>query len=177
MDLAELGAFLFQPRPDDLLRIEGRDWYDSASDDPHFARFKACQPTLVDENWQAWLNRIADTTAAGMVWRRVHALISGQPLNDYLLFEFGEQYTRNAAAGEQIRILEVPADTPPPPDFFVADHGERVAISTYDAAAKFVRSDVAGRDASYWADVAADLWEQATPFEQWWANYQHRKAA
>ena len=176
MDLKELGAFLFQPDLRDLLRVEARDWYDSASDDPHFARFRTGQPTKVDEGWQAWLDKIATDTANGMTWRRVHVIARGIPLNDYLAFEFGEQYTRNAAAGEEIRILEVPADSLRLySDVFVAD-GYRVAISTYDDTGKFLYADDATARRSQ-ASAAECTWTYAAPFEEWWANYQHRKAA
>lgn len=176
MDIKELGEYLFQPGLRDLLRIETLDWYDSAADDPHFARFRSGQPAQVDEKWQAWLDKIAADTAAGMTWRRVHVIAEGRALTEYLAFEFGEQYTRNTAAGELIRIVEVPPEhLPRYQDMFVAA-GERVAISRYDADGRFQAADAAGRDAGYWVDAAQDLWRIGTPFQQWWANYQ-RKAA
>lgn len=177
MDLKEMGAYLMTPTPRDLLRVEALDWYDSAADDPHFKRWTEGKATQVDEGWQGWLDGIAAATADGGTRRRVHVIAEGQPLNGYLQFEFGEQYVRNAGAGEQIRILEVGAAQLAGreyTDFWVAD--ERVAIMKYGKGGRFVRAEAAGRDAGYWALHAAHLWAEATPFEQWWASYQ-RKAA
>jgi hypothetical protein len=178
MDLREMGAYLSTPAPRDLLRVEARDWYDSAADDPHFTRWTEGEPTQVDEGWQAWLDKIAADTAAGMTWRRVHVIAAGQPLNGYLSFEFGEQYTRNANAGEQIRILEVPTHQivgREYTDLYVAD-GERIALMTYDEGGKFVRAEAAGH-AGYWTLHAEHLWAEAAPFSVWWSMYQQRKAA
>lgn len=48
-----------------------------------------------------WLRRVADTTAAGVRWRRVHVL--SRPLTDYLRFEM-VSYKANVDAGEEVRI-------------------------------------------------------------------------
>lgn len=179
MDLKELSGYLFQPGLRDLLRVESLAWYDSAADDPHFARFTAGEPPQIDEAWRGWLDRIASDRADGMVRRRVHVIASDAPLTDYLRFELGVQYPLNAAAGERIRILEVGQAQllgREYRDFWVAD--DRVAIMEYDRDGKFRRADPAGRDASYWALHAAHLWAEAAPFEEWWADYQqHRKVA
>ncbi len=178
MDLKELGAYLFEPKPRDLLRVETLAWYESAADVEHFRRYLDGKPANVDEGWQGWLDKLAADTASGMAWRRVHVIAAGEPLNDYLEFEFREQYTRNSQAGEQIRILEVPPHAIAGReyhDFYVAD-GERVAEMYYDAGGKFLRAETVGRDAGYWTLHAEHLWAEATPFDQWWARYL-RKAA
>ncbi|MGH3930353.1 MAG: DUF6879 family protein [Pseudonocardiaceae bacterium] len=50
-----------------------------------------------------WLRRVADTTAAGKHWQRVHVL--SQPLTDYLRFEL-VGYQANAEAGEHVRLAD-----------------------------------------------------------------------
>jgi hypothetical protein len=176
MDLKEMGAYLTTPTPRDILRIEARNWYESAADVEHFARFLNGEPAQVDAGWQGWLNKLAADKAAGTTWRRVHVIAMDCWLTDYLKFEFGEQYTRNAEAGEQIRILEVLSrDLVKYRDFYVAD-GERVALMEYDAGGKFVQADQIRILPGEWALHAEHLWAEAVPFEQWWASYQ-RKAA
>lgn len=50
-----------------------------------------------------WLRRVADTTAVGKQWRRVHVL--RRPLTDYLRFEM-LGYEANVDAGEDVRIAD-----------------------------------------------------------------------
>jgi hypothetical protein len=50
-----------------------------------------------------WLRLVADSTAAGRQWRRVHVV--SRPLTEYLRFEL-LGYVENAAAGEDIRIAD-----------------------------------------------------------------------
>lgn len=50
-----------------------------------------------------WLRRVADTTAAGGRWRRVHVV--SRPLTDYLRFEM-VGYEANVDAGEDVRIAD-----------------------------------------------------------------------
>lgn len=50
-----------------------------------------------------WLRRIAGTTAAGKMWRRVHVV--QHPLSEYLRYET-VGYVESAAAGEEIGIAD-----------------------------------------------------------------------
>src|SRR6266581_5523817 len=51
----------------------------------------------------AWLRNVADKTAIGCTWRRVHVV--DRPLSEYLRFEF-IGYEENIAAGEDVRIAD-----------------------------------------------------------------------
>jgi hypothetical protein len=70
-----------------------------------FAAFLASGP-LPERSTQTvpWLRRVADTTAAGVRWLRVHVL--NRPLTDYLRFEM-VGYEANVDAGEEVRIADV----------------------------------------------------------------------
>ncbi|MGH3932760.1 MAG: DUF6879 family protein [Pseudonocardiaceae bacterium] len=76
-------------------------------EDEEFALFLAGQP-LPERSTRTvpWLRRVAETTAAGKRWRRVHVL--RQPLTDYLRFEL-IGYQANVEAGEDIRIADLGA--------------------------------------------------------------------
>ncbi|MGH3870469.1 MAG: DUF6879 family protein [Pseudonocardiaceae bacterium] len=69
-----------------------------------FAIFLAKEP-LPERSTRTvpWLKRVADTTAAGAQWRRVHVL--SRPLTDYLRFEM-VGYEANVDAGEDVRIAD-----------------------------------------------------------------------
>jgi hypothetical protein len=73
-------------------------------EDEEFAVFLAGKP-LPERSARTvpWLKRVADTTAAGSRWRRVHVL--SRPLTDYLRFEM-VGYEANLDAGEDIRIAD-----------------------------------------------------------------------
>jgi hypothetical protein len=86
-----------------------------------------------------WLRLIADSTAAGRHWRRVHVV--SRPLTEYLRFEL-LGYQENAAAGEDIWIAD--QDTHPAlvsltEDFWLFD------ADTDQAVAVFLRYDQDGR--------------------------------
>jgi hypothetical protein len=69
-----------------------------------FALFLAGEP-LPERSTRTvpWLRRVADTTATGARWRRVHVL--SRPLTDYLRFEI-VGYKANVDAGEDVRIAD-----------------------------------------------------------------------
>jgi hypothetical protein len=73
-------------------------------EDEEFAVFLAGEP-LPERSTRTvlWLRRVADTTAAGARWWRVHAL--SRPLTDYLRFEM-VGYEANVDAGEDVRIAD-----------------------------------------------------------------------
>ena len=177
MDLKELGAYLRNPTPDDRLRVETRDWYKSAADDPHFQRWLNDGTVEVDEAWQAWLDSIAANTETTEI-RRVRVIPRG-PLNKYLEFELLVQFPLNIQHGEQIRVLTSDGQWPERArlsDFFVIDGGERVAVSFYDDQGKFIEAQVADLPEE-WAKEAQALWGEAVDYGVWRAEYDQRHAA
>ncbi len=86
-----------------------------------------------------WLRQIADTTAAGRHWQRVHVV--GQPISDYLRFELLTD-SENVAAGEEVRVAD--RDAHPEiaacsTDFWLLDG------DTDHAVALLMRYDIEGR--------------------------------
>lgn len=76
--------------------------YSDETEDAELALFLAGKP-LPERSARTdpWLRRVADTTAAGRRWQRVHVV--GHPLTDYLRFEL-VGYEANAELGEDVRI-------------------------------------------------------------------------
>lgn len=72
------------------------------AEDAELALFLAGKP-LPERSTRTdpWLRRVADTTAAGKRWQRVHVV--SHPLTDYLRFEL-VGYEANAEIGEDVRI-------------------------------------------------------------------------
>lgn len=166
MDLKELGAWLFQPGIRDIHRIETLDGYVSTGDEPHYTRWRQGLPVEVNEAWDAWLTKIAHDADNGVTRRRVHVMT--EPLTPHNLFECGEQYTRNGAAGEQIRAMTAdPTVRARMQDFWVLDH-QQVAVMEYDEAGRF-QSAWTPQDPQPWVSLGWALWTAAEPFDSWWA--------
>ncbi|MGQ0773687.1 MAG: DUF6879 family protein [Pseudonocardiales bacterium] len=73
-------------------------------EDEEYALFLAGEP-LPERSPRTvpWLRRVADTTAAGQRWRRVHVV--SQPLTNYLRFEL-VGYEANVEAGEDVHLAD-----------------------------------------------------------------------
>jgi hypothetical protein len=85
-------------------RLETLPRYSDEQEDAELALFLAGKP-LPERSTRTdpWLKRVADTTAAGKRWQRVHVV--GHPLTDYLRFEL-VGYEDNVAAGEDVRLAD-----------------------------------------------------------------------
>lgn len=171
MDLQELAAWLFTPGARDIFRFEMLPGYISGGDEPHYTRWCQGLPVEADDNWSSWLDRIATDAAAGIVRRRVHWMT--EPLSDHNLFECAEQYTRNGAAGEQIRCRTVSAGRLARMteggvrDFWMRDRTD-IAVMEYDAAGRFQSAWIPS-DPHPWLVDAEDMWNESEPFTSWWA--------
>jgi hypothetical protein len=92
-----------------------------------------------------WLRRVADTTAAGKRWSRVHVV--DHPLTEYLRFELAT-YRESAEAGEVIRIADREASPELATltrDFWLFDaETDRpfAALMTYDHEGQYVGAEV-----------------------------------
>jgi hypothetical protein len=88
-----------------------------------------------------WLRRIAETTATGVEWSRVHLV--RKPLTDYLGYEF-VSYRESALAGQDTRLVDLhlhPELAMLHEDFWLLDGDEPGAIAVlmrYDPAGRFL---------------------------------------
>ena len=89
-------------------RLETLRQYAVPAEDERIAAFREHRP-LPERSVRTspWLRRIADTTAAGKRWSRVHVV--DEPLSEYVRFEM-VTYRESAQAGEEIRIADRRAD-------------------------------------------------------------------
>jgi hypothetical protein len=101
MTLEELDA-IFDSFRESAFRLETLPRYRNNEEDAELPLFLAGDP-LPERSTRTdpWLKRIADTTAAGKRWHRVHVV--DRALTDYLRFELWS-YEGNVVAGEDVRL-------------------------------------------------------------------------
>ncbi len=182
LDLQVLGAYLTKRHTRDLFRLETLGHYAAASDDEDFSRYLRGEPAPTAAGKDAWLERLRTDTAAGRRWRRVHVVQS--PLTDYLRYECEWGYTYNAAAGEDVRILDL--STSPAGsdvlgavgDFFLVDDEHAVHMD-YDEAGRFRGAVPVDPSmlATYQA-MATAAWMLGGSFTVWWAEHpEHHRSS
>lgn len=124
--MADLGA-AFQNLTTSWFRLETLQAYDVESEHASFAEFlrtgRLDSPTPDDLEWRSM---ITGHTDAGRTLQRVHVIT--EPLSDYVRYEIAE-YVHNHAAGEDIRLIPVPAGDwpdglPVGTDFWLLDDGQ-----------------------------------------------------
>lgn len=170
MDLKELGTWLFQPGVRDIFRLETLSGYISTGDQPHYDRWRQGLPVEIDDGPGSWLGRIRRDSEEGITRRRVHVM--SEPLAEHNLFECGEQYTRNSAAGEQIRVMTATQqERAGLCDFWMLD-GEQVAVMNYDSEGRFLDACEPTYPKS-WVNLAWALWRASEDFGPWWSARPH----
>jgi hypothetical protein len=89
-------------------RLETLPCYDFTGEEERLAAFRAGRP-LPERSVRTspWLRHIAETTAAGKRWSRIHVV--DHPLSEYMRFEL-VAYGESERAGEKIRIANRAAD-------------------------------------------------------------------
>ncbi len=97
--------------------------------DPNFDRFLAGQISQETDSKRHWVDLVQRRVGQGVCTQRVHVVT--EPWSDYLRFELTWSYPPNAAAGEEVRILTVPAAWDGP-DFWMFDERE-VWLMHYDS--------------------------------------------
>jgi hypothetical protein len=164
----------------DFLRIQTLDYYGMvASDRDHPQRYLAGEPMPEEMRDPPWLETLRTDTAAGKIRRNLHVVRA--PLNDYLRFQFEWGYVRNAAAGMDIRVLDVSAVPAAARLFDVGDfgviEGVHVARLIYSMDRPHPAAVAIGSDASAGYAALAELaWGLGTPFPEWWdAHPQYRR--
>jgi hypothetical protein len=155
-------------------RLETLQRYDVSYEEQTYAAFLAGSPVPPDTAKNAWTAMIAEASAAGKSFRRVHVV--SEPLTDYLRYELGWSYGPNVAAGEDIRILpgQPGALGLPDHDYWLFDSRD-LWVMEYDADGRFLHSEQVNDppaivEHNYWRDKALGL---STPY----ADYTTRAAA
>lgn len=140
-------------------RLETLREYAVPAEDERIAAFRERRP-LPERSARTspWLRRVADTTAAGKRWSRVHVV--DEPLSEYVRFEM-VTYRESAQAGEDIRITDRKADPALDAlqtDFWLFDAETDqpfAAIMRYDHAGHYVGAQVTSDGAAVRACKAA----------------------
>jgi hypothetical protein len=120
----------------------------------------------------SWVSTVRNATVSGRRMYRVHIL--SRPLTDYLRFELGWGYTRNAEAGEEFFILdttEQPNPLPEAPDFWLFDETTPVVMH-YDETCAFTGREVLPeKRAAEFVAYRDTALAHAVPFAEWWARH------
>jgi hypothetical protein len=170
---AQLGEYIDAHLTRSAFRLELLAAYDVASDGDDFDRYQRGEPGPSLDRKQPWLDRLTRERDAGIANQRVHVL--SRPLTPYLRYECEWGYVPNAAAGEDIRIIDV-TEQPAPGglvdhDFWLVDD-EYALRMYYDDQGRFLGArhappDLLGayRHAKRVALAAAE------PFGDWWTSH------
>ncbi|MEU8538519.1 DUF6879 family protein [Streptomyces sp. NPDC048717] len=163
---------LFSSFRREAFRLETLDDYSGSSDPEMIRAFLAGEPQPDHYN-QEWADEVAGNIGAGKRMYRVH--IISRPMTDYLRFELGWGYRKNAKAGEEFFILDI-TDQPNPlegvPDFWMFDESSVVSMS-YGEGGRFLGAEPHS-SATEWV-VHRDLaLSHAVPFADWWGQYGER---
>lgn len=158
-----------------VLRVETLGSYLSDSDRDWLAAYLAGEPKPDIELKRPWLDRLAAAAERGHPWRRLR--IVPRPVPDYVRYACEWSYVDNAAAGEEIRVMDQ-ADWPDRVgdvealgDFYVVD-GHVIAM-VYDLDGRFERADrVDDTMLAFKHHQAAEVaWSgYSAPFEDWWSD-------
>ena len=179
LDLASVGALFESHCTRSAFRMEVMDRYDVVTDGDDVARYLAGEQAPDAAAKGPWLEQLRHDAAAGKRWSRVHVL--QPPLSDYLRYECEWGYVYNAAAGENIKILDLSEQDRPDAlieqEFWILDDA-CVLRMHYDDAGSFLGGEVlpAGELPRYRAARDA-AWAAAEPFDPWWARHpEHHRA-
>jgi hypothetical protein len=173
---AELGEFIDSHFSTTLFRLETLERYDVESDGWDFEAYLAGKPSPVAAGKEAWLEQLRQEAAAGKHSQRLRVV--GDPLSEYIRYECEWGYTYNAAAGEEIRVLDLGqvdwradllADEQ---DFYVIDEHWLVRMH-YDDEGRFLGAQVVDdpEELERALGLVDHLWTEAMPFADWWTAH------
>lgn len=156
-----------------LFRLEVLDRYDVATDGADYDRYLRGEVGPDPARKEPWLETLRREAAEGKYSHRVHVLTS--PLTDYLRYECEWGYAYNAAAGEDIRILDLAEIRRPvglvDEDFWLIDNTHAVRMH-YGPGGTFAGAELVPPDAVPCYRAARDAaWAVAVPFPAWWAEH------
>lgn len=173
LDEKELGDYIDThfARAGRLFRQEARDRYDVSSNGRDFDRYVAGEPGPDMARKGPWMDHIRGEVARGLITCRVHIVRGKLTLHQRFEFEWG--YVYNAAAGEQIRILDL-TEQPRPAlllgeeDFWTIGD-ERALLMHYDSRDRFLGAEIVPRgDVPRYCAARDAAWEAAVPFADYW---------
>ncbi|MFF3554364.1 DUF6879 family protein [Streptomyces tsukubensis] len=160
---------LFSDFRREAFRLETLDDYSGSSDPEMIRAFLAGEPQPDDYN-QEWADEVRGNVDSGKRMYRVHIL--SRPLTDYLRFELGWGYRKNAVAGEEFFILDI-TDRPNPlegvPDFWMFDESSVVSMN-YGESGRFLGAE-SHPDPAEWTAHRDLALSRAVPFAEWWERY------
>ncbi|MFI5616511.1 DUF6879 family protein [Streptomyces sp. NPDC051567] len=156
----------------EAFRLETLDNYNIPSSAEYFRAFLAGEEQPESFKKSSWVTTVRNATESGKRMYRVHVL--SRPLTEYLRYELGWGYHRNAEAGEEFFILDTTGQENPlegVPDFWLYDNAT-VSVMHYDGSAAFTGSEILPEDRASefiaYRDKALSL---AVPFSEWWAEH------
>ena len=160
-----------------LFRLETLDRYEVPIDGSDLSVYLAGGEQPRNPEKLAWQEHLRNEQATG-IWRhRVHLIDTTEGLNGYLRYECEWGYTATTAAGEGVRILDLPAARHPPElievdhDFWMID-GERVVRMHYNADSTFHAGELLPAELTPRYQAARDVaWKMAEEFTSWWAAH------
>lgn len=176
LTLAELSKIASLARSS-LFRLETLDCYEGALDGSELSVYLASGDQPRNPKKLAWQEHLRAERAAG-IWRhRVHLIDTTNGLNGYLRYECEWGYTATTAAGEGVRILDLPVDRRPPAlieidhDFWLFDE-EQVVRMYYNADGTFHGAEQLPAHHTSRYQAARDVaWDMAEEFTSWWAAH------
>ena len=154
-------------------RMETLQAYDVPAEADRISAFREHRPLPErSPRTNPFLRRVADTTAAGKQWSRVHVL--DLPLSEYIRYEM-EGYRESARAGERIWLVRRAASPDLAylrRDFWLFDAGTPHAVAVlmdYDQVGRYLGATVTtDRDVIATCTTARDLaLQHAVPLERY----------
>lgn len=176
LTIAELDKIISAARRS-LFRLETLDRYEVPIDGSDFSVYLAGGEQPHNPDKLAWQEHLRAERAAG-IWRhRVHLIDTMPGLTDYLRYECEWGYTATAAAGEEIRILDLGTERRPRElielnhDFWLIDD-ERVVSMQYNTDATFHSAQLLpAHDTARYRAARKIAWDMAEEFTSWWAEH------
>ncbi len=164
-----------------LFRLEALQVYGGSGEDDALTAFQAGEPIPLSPALLKWTQMLRQQVSSGCVVQRVHVVVS--PLTDYMRFELAS-YAPNVEAGEDVRIIPVPSDSPwpedvPQDDFWLIDsselwsqrydpNGTWLGVELVTEAGQIVKAcrarDAALRQSRPWADYLQDNHPEITSY-------------
>ncbi|MCD0450509.1 hypothetical protein LO762_15115 [Actinocorallia sp. API 0066] len=158
-------------------RLESLQHYDVSYEKAEFELFLSGRTRGLFPGIDAWIDgTVKPAHAAGKRLYRVHVV--EEPLSDYVRFECGWAYRHTVAAGEEIRLIPVPAgewpEGLPHRDYWLFDSSALIVMHYRDdgafEAAERVEDPERIVEANHWRDLAV---HRSIPFEAFADRHGH----